>query len=331
MVSGKIEESKSDHNIEEDEEKEMHQIKEQEKSNDSSKAPSAKSEDDPYEQDILPTVKPKDVQRKQDIPGSHRKSNVNKKRESNKKKDIKEKHIKGQKGAKDEEYSEDYSSPSEDSSSSTPTKKNHKSFRVLDEEETKVLDSTKPKKSKTKRSARKGSRSAENKMKNISREQSRIKQSKIPTPLMKTTFSKSDRHLDKTHKPEKRSQSTLDARIPSLPNIHEGKGQLKEPPRSESNMSAPILNSVYSDHERDSISDMEADPKRLARSRKRVKKRSKTREARSAGSDYESSNLIDSGFEPSPRSTRIPKWKNMSERGVNMTSVTQSIQTNIRR
>lgn len=84
-----------------------------------------------------------------------------------------------------------------------------------------------------------------------------------------------------------------------------------------------------SDVEQDSAS--EAEEVSSSTKKKRLRKRSKTKGAKSAGSDYESSNVIDSGFEPSPRSSKIPKWRNMSDRGVNMTSVTQTIQTNIRR
>nr|CAH7738336.1 unnamed protein product [Callosobruchus chinensis] len=111
----------------------------------------------------------------------------------------------------------------------------------------------------------------------------------------------SARYLDKSH-----LDNHLDTRVPSLPNIH-GQQMLKEPVRCESNLSAPIIPSMYSDNERDSATDEEEQLK----PRKRVKRRSRTRDSKSAGSDYESSNLIDSGFEPSPRSTRIPKWRNM--------------------
>lgn len=260
--------------------------------------------------------------------------------EKNKIKDgeTKKKHVKVEKPSKkpkgkQEDYSdEDYSSHSEDVSLSTPMGKTHKSFRVLDKDEIKGLERPNKIKGKSKKGEKKESRSRseENKKKDGTKEKEKFRHSKIPTPLGKTILSKSDRHLDKTHLSEKRAlQGVLDARIPSLPNIHQAKDRLKEPPRSESNMSAPLLASLYSD---ESMSDMEHESKSLvARNKKRVKKRPKVRDARSAGSDYESSNLIDSGFEPSPRSTRIPKWRNISDRGVNMTSVTQNIQSNIRR
>ncbi|KAJ8963274.1 hypothetical protein NQ318_018741 [Aromia moschata] len=273
-------------------------------------------------------VEPEKIRNKKSVVVTN-KTKVKGAEEIRKKKQIKDDRQKEE--DEHEEYSEDFSS--EDSSVSTTTKKTHKSFRVLDEREAAEIDKSgknKPKRSRTKNSARKGSRSrsTENKAKKEDVKERGFRRSKIPTPLVKTVLSKSDKHLDKAHKTERKSQSTLDTRVPSLPNIHQGRCALKEPPRPESNMSAPLLTSVYSDNERDSMSDVEDGPRR---SKKRVKKRPRTREARSAGSDYESSNLIDSGFEPSPRSTRIPRWKNMSERAVNMTSVTQSIQNNIRR
>ncbi|XP_017779702.1 PREDICTED: ankyrin repeat domain-containing protein 12 [Nicrophorus vespilloides] len=112
-----------------------------------------------------------------------------------------------------------------------------------------------------------------------------------------------------------RAKSNLESRIPVLPELQDNKYKTK----SESNLARD-----YSDNE-------EASEEERSQTRKKKVKRRKARGSKNAGSDYESSNLIDSGFEPSPRSSRIPKWKNVSERGVNMTSVTQSIQGNIRR
>lgn len=155
----------------------------------------------------------------------------------------------------------------------------------------------------------------------------KVKKSKIPTPIktLRRELSISDQHLDRSL-----DEDGEDTRI-SLPNLVDesryNNGGITDittlPP-------APThrRQSAYSDNER-SASDVE-EVTRSATRRRRLRKRMK-RDSRSAGSDYESSNLIDSGFEPSPRSSRIPKWKNMSDRGVCMTSVTQSIQSNIRR
>ncbi|KAJ8924227.1 hypothetical protein NQ315_007018 [Exocentrus adspersus] len=273
-------------------------------------------------------TKQKDVQHKHKVVTSNEQRKIKVGESKNKEHSKLDKSNRSKKLKENEDYSdEDYSSTSEDGSLSTPTRKAHKSFRVLDEGE---IESTKSNKGKRKEKKESRSRSEENKKKASGKDRNK-KRSKIPTPLGSTALSKSDKHLDKSHLSEKRAvQKVLEGRVPSLPNIYQDKNRLKEPLRSESNMSAPLLASPYSDNE--SMSDVEHDPRSLvARSKKRVKKKSKTREARSAGSDYESSNLIDSGFEPSPRSTRIPKWRNMSDRGVNMTSVTQNIQGNIRR
>ncbi|XP_057658989.1 ankyrin repeat, PH and SEC7 domain containing protein secG isoform X2 [Diorhabda carinulata] len=198
----------------------------------------------------------------------------------------------------------------EESSSSDDdefSSKSHKSFRVLRDEESNYSTANKT------RSKSLDKKSKKDKLK-----------SKIPTPLFKSTLSKSDRHLNEFYK-----ETNLDTRIPSLPNIRDERNTIREHVRCDSNMSAPMLTSILSDKDKDSLSEMEDE---IGTKTKRfVKKRSRNREARSAGSDYESSNLIDSGFEPSPRSTRTTKWKNMSDRGVNMASVTQNIQTNIRR
>lgn len=200
------------------------------------------------------------------------------------------------------------------SSSSKDNRKEHKSFRVLDDSEVRRVRSksqirkTKPKVPLTRERSK-----SEESSRDRPRDSERFKRSKIPTPIrdFKPRLSKSDRYLD---------------RVPILSDLRQDSKHL----RSESSMTAPIHASTYSDNERDTGSDMEELLSSATR-RKRLKKRGKSRGAKSAGSDYESSNLIDSGFEPSPRSSRLPKWKNMSERGVDMTSVTQSIQSNIRR
>ncbi|EFA06237.1 hypothetical protein TcasGA2_TC009087 [Tribolium castaneum] len=235
-----------------------------------------------------------------------------------------QKTISGSKSSQ-EEYSS--ASETESSTSTSATVKEHKSFRILNDKEAEEIENLKPK-------PRKISQKTQNKQRSRSEEDNKkiksdkIKRSKIPTPLGKSQLSKSDKYLNV---PERKIKSSMESRVPSLPNINETKDRVKEHPRCESNMSAPLLESIYSDNDKASASDLEEEPSESAFKRKKVKRKAKMREARSAGSDYESSNVIDSGFEPSPRSSRIPKWKNMSERGVNMTSVTQSIQSNIRR
>uniref|UniRef100_A0A6P7FWT9 Ankycorbin n=1 Tax=Diabrotica virgifera virgifera TaxID=50390 RepID=A0A6P7FWT9_DIAVI len=219
----------------------------------------------------------------------------------------------------DSKHLSDVSSYSEDEEF---PERSHKSFRILTDKELDEIDDTKRRKPRPKRDLsveEPRSKSLENKAK-----KDMTKRSKIP--LFKSNLSKSDRHLNQSYR-----ETNLDTRIPSLPNIRDERHMMREPMRCDSNMSAPLLTSMLSDKDRDSISDLEDEKRNITKSKRFVKRRSKTREARSAGSDYESSNLIDSGFEPSPRSTRVPKWKNMTERGVNMISVTQNIQTNIRR
>nr|XP_022914006.1 ankyrin repeat domain-containing protein 12 [Onthophagus taurus] len=135
------------------------------------------------------------------------------------------------------------------------------------------------------------------------------KKTKIPIFNLRKDLSKSDRYLDRC------GENDLDKiSLPNLPREN-GLNQIRK------------ITSAYSDNDR-TPSDIE-DGTPTAR-RRRLRKRM-NRDSRSAGSDYESSNLMDSGFEPSPRSTKIPRWKNMTERGVNMSSVTQTIQSNIRR
>lgn len=217
-----------------------------------------------------------------------------------------------QKKSSEEESS---TSISESSNTSSLTSQEHKSFKVLSEEEVNTVDRVK---NKTKR------KTASHKQRSRSEEYEKNQQ-KNKTLLSISNLSKSDKYLNISGK---KSVSELESRIPSLPNINENKNQM----RSESNLSAPLLHSINSDREKVSDSDLEEDENKSSITKKRkVKRKTKTRESKSAGSDYESSNVIDSGFEPSPRSSRIPKWKNMSERGVNMSSVTQSIQSNIRR
>lgn len=206
----------------------------------------------------------------------------------------------------------------------------HKSFRVLNEEEAEKMEKISQKRSR-KRSVPKKLRSYSDETKDKERTVKQKKmRSKIPTPLFKSNLSKSDKYLDKPYDQNKMGVA-FDAQIPSLPTIGDDKRILKESIRCESNMSAPPVASMFSDNERDSLTDPDDLHHKMGKSKRFVKRRSRNREARSAGSDYESSNLIDSGFEPSPRTTKIPRWKNMSERGVNMTSVTQGIQNNIRR
>lgn len=158
-------------------------------------------------------------------------------------------------------------------------------------------------------------------------------------PETKRTKSRSSSKLEQISSPDTliiRSRSVSrekDRNIQSSCETHISLPLLPEKTRSESNLSAPHLGSMYSDNEQKTDSNSEElDVVSSAGKKKKFKKRSKARlGTKSAGSDYESSVLIDSGFEPSPRSSRIPKRKVMTERSVNMTSVTQSIQTNIRR
>ncbi|XP_031357739.1 uncharacterized protein LOC116181499 [Photinus pyralis] len=199
----------------------------------------------------------------------------------------------------------------EESSSSTINTKQHKSFTVLNDDEYAHVPEVKA-------SSESGS------PKKFSQHE-RLRRSKIPTPIsnLKSPLSKSDRYLERS----KQDRTGIDIRVPSLPNIYTAKGMELKETRPVSNISAPIA-STYSDNDKETGSD--GDEMGSANRRKKLRKRSKGRNAKSAGSDYDS-NLIDSGFEPSPRSTRLPKSKHMTERGVNMTSVTQTIQSNIRR
>lgn len=235
----------------------------------------------------------------------------------------------------DEGQSEEMeSTPSEIvSDSMEQASKTHKSFKVLSERQAKDLQFDHKGKLTKEDEQKRRSKSDDTKFRGVGRQ---FRGSKIPTAL-----SKSERQLDTLMERDRRKPE-IETRIPSLPNIHAStrdryvfqscpsKIKCTILNRPDSNQSAPVLPSMYSDNE--SGSDYE-DARLSPTKKKKVKKRPKTRrrESRSAGSDYESSNLIDSGFEPSPRSSRIPKWKNMSERGVNMTSVTRSIQNNIRR
>lgn len=189
----------------------------------------------------------------------------------------------------------------------------HKSFKVLKDVAFEVLkDATSGKEQR--RTKRKSSKKSV-------KEVERPNESATSSPEMLESSRTRSRSL--TREP----RSSLDTHGITLPVLSESKL------RPESNLSAPNLSSVYSDNEHKSASNSEVDDIVSSASRKRrFKKRTKMRiGSKSAGSDYESSNLIDSGFEPSPRSSRIPKRKVMSERGVNMISVTQNIQSNIRR
>lgn len=196
---------------------------------------------------------------------------------------------------------DDFSTSSSDSL--TKKKKKHRSFTVLENGVEQRRVRIAPKRDKDDRASMR---------------------SKIPViSNLRREMSISDQQLDR--------DVDDDTRI-SLPNLLDERryggaaktADLSSLPPPPSSLRQP----AYSDNER-SASDAE-EVTRSATRRRRLRKRMK-RDSRSAGSDYESSNLIDSGFEPSPRSSRIPKWKNMTERGVCMTSVTQSIQSNIRR
>ncbi|KAF5280347.1 hypothetical protein FQR65_LT03156 [Abscondita terminalis] len=198
----------------------------------------------------------------------------------------------------------------EESPITNSTEKHHQSFKVLNDDE---CVNNKP--------------SVSTKIpKFIDDKYEKLRRSKIPTPInLKTPLSKSDKYLERY---EKQDYPGIDVRVPSLPNIYDPKDTTVRHQRSISNLSAPLA-STYSDNDRETGSDVEDVCSETRK--KKLRKRSKTRNAKSAGSDYESSNIIDSGFEPSPRSTRLPKSKHITTRGVNMTSVTQTIQSNIRR
>lgn len=246
---------------------------------------------------------------------------------------------------KRKERSAQIESTESDEESLSRSIRTHKSFTVIDADEDERKTKEKGKKNSTKKSR---SRSDESK-------RECMKRSKIPTPTFKKSkaLSKSDKCLDDDYR---RYKSEVESKVPSLPNLgdvrtdqkfrngriisdenyykndHQFKGshQLRSDRhqfRSASNISMPLT--AYSDNEKGSGSDLDSTAEANIGRKKRFKKRPRTR-GKSAGSDYDS-NVIDSGFEPSPRSIKVPKWRNVSERGVNMTSVTQSIQTNIRR
>ncbi|KAK4884489.1 hypothetical protein RN001_000760 [Aquatica leii] len=221
---------------------------------------------------------------------------------------------------------DELSSENTDFSPANVTEKRHPSFKVLNDDE--CVNNKYSKENSHNNSPTKVLKSNEEKCftQQFNKDHEKLRRSKIPTPInLKTPLSKSDKYLERY---EKQEYSSMDIRIPSLPNIYDGKEMSERHPRSISNLSAPLA-STYSDNDRETGSD--AEEISSATKKKKLKKRSKTRNAKSAGSDYESSNLIDSGFEPSPRSTRLPKSKHITDRGVNMTSVTQTIQSNIRR
>ncbi|XP_045466951.1 ankycorbin isoform X2 [Harmonia axyridis] len=213
-------------------------------------------------------------------------------------------------------------SPTEDSPvSSLSENRTHKSFTVLDDRE--VVENKTRRRSEKNKLSKQRSKSEENETKG---KNETYRKSKIPTALGKTMLSKSEKYLNRIDK----ENVELNHRIPSLPEMNELNNTMNETYRSRSTTSARRRVSIYSD-EKGSGSEDGEEKTRLPSRRRKIRKRSHRRDSRSAGSDYESSNVIDSGFEPSPRSVRVPKWKNMTERGVNMTSVTQSIQSNIRR
>ncbi|KAL1500744.1 hypothetical protein ABEB36_006189 [Hypothenemus hampei] len=204
-----------------------------------------------------------------------------------------------------------YGSSSELSSDQCDQKSNHRSFKVLkDNDDTIHLiksDDTEQLK----------------KTQSIQRP-AKMQYCKIPTPIFNTPLSKSARHLDKLSVRAEQRETVSS----TLPRINTKKS------RPESLLS--VRNNLAYSEGGSGGSDLEEVKRSVSPTRrKKIKKhRTKTRrrESRSAGSDYDSSNLIDSGFELSPRTSRIPtKWKNVSERGVNMTSVTRNIQNNIRR
>lgn len=165
------------------------------------------------------------------------------------------------------------------------------------------------------------------------------RRSKIPTPIIghleRRELSKSERDVRRM----KGDKDGMRKKMPSLPNLSQ-RGNGRD-------------GSHYSDDDRHSISDLEdtfppeRSSSRNSRTKRLMKRRSRSRTSKSAASlrqdggqqdgvhsDYESSNIVDSGFEPSPRSVGRAlgqRQRVVSDRGVNMLTVTQSIQSNIRR
>lgn len=103
--------------------------------------------------------------------------------------------------------------------------KTHKSFKVLSEKEAKELASkskSKPGKQVKAEDKKPRSKSDDTKFKKqVKEDQRKQKRSKIPTPTFQTPLSKSERQLDRLLEYERMTQSVIDARVPSLPNIHE--------------------------------------------------------------------------------------------------------------
>lgn len=201
----------------------------------------------------------------------------------------------------------------------------HRSFNVLTEN-TRITETEKPRMPDV--SIKEISSSKE--IKSISHVtiQDKIR-SKIPTASLKNYLSNSDKYLDKKVT-KNECEEPVKPNFPSLHLQYDNK-LFKEPFRSKYNISGPPKTSVSSNNERDSLTDLDDVCHNKNRTKRFIKKRSKHRETRSAGSECESSNLLNSGSEPSPRNIEIGKWKYTSEKGVNMKSVTQSIQRNIRR
>lgn len=211
--------------------------------------------------------------------------------------------------------------PEDSTISSLGENRAHQSFTVLEDKE---LEETKTTKRKSGNAKIKKQRSKSEEHNRKSDKESR-RPSKIPTPIGKTMMlSKSERSLNRIVK-----NVELNKKIPSLPEVNNLRNDMNETYRSQSNMQTRRGVSIFSDDKGTGSEDEEKE--RVPTRRRKVKRKTHRRDSRSAGSDYESSNVIDSGFEPSPRSVRVPRWRNMSERGVNMTSVTQNIQSNIRR
>lgn len=205
----------------------------------------------------------------------------------------------------------------------------HASFNVLHEQMSEITGEPKTEKPPiTDVSKKQRSQFKENNISPVIR-QNKIR-SKIPTPLFKSHLSKSDKYLDKNLKKHEDNIS-LNTHFLSLPNLQYDNRIVEEAFPSKSNTSDPPITFLYSDDDRDSLTDPDDFHHNKNKTKRFIKKRTKHRERRSAGSDCESSNLIDSGFEPSPRNIKMGKWIKTSDRGVNMKSVTQSIQRNIRR
>lgn len=173
------------------------------------------------------------------------------------------------------------------------------------------------------------------------------RRSKIPTPIIGGGGRLERRELSKSERDVRKVRGEgMSTKMPSLPNLsQQGRdGRQRGDYSDDDGQTMSDLDDTFPHHP---SQDAQRATSRASRSKRLMKRRSRSRGSKSAASirqddaaqdgahsDYESSNIVDSGFEPSPRSmgrTLGQRQRVMSNRGVNMASVTQSIQTNIRR